>query len=368
MPGLPNTVLVVEDDADARANLIDILELDGYAADSAGTFGELMGRSDWDDLLAIVLDRRLPDGTADAFLAELRARAPNVPVIIVTGFADVEGAIAALRQGALDYIVKPIDSEIFRTRLARIAENRRIKDELKEAQEKVLQSERLAAIGQTMAGLAHESRNALQRSQACLEMLGLELTDRPAALDLVARIQKAQDDLYQLYEEVRDYSAPLRLSCHDHDLRPIVEQTWEHLAGLRSGRDARLEFHPASKPACCHVDAFALEQVFRNVLENSLAAGNDPLRITVRIQAGRLDDHPAVKISFVDNGPGLLPEARERIFEPFFTTKTKGTGLGMAISRRIVEAHGGRIAVGHAPAGAEIIVLLPCSLTVESRE
>ena len=234
---------------------------------------------------------------------------------------------------------------------------------INEAQERVLQSERLAAIGQMMAGLAHESRNALQRSQACLEMLAIEIHDRPAALNLVARIQKAQDDLYQLYEEVRDYAAPLRLTRARHDLRAVLERTWENLGALRSSRDARLECVSDGSPACCCVDAFALEQVFRNILENALAACSDPVRIRAEFQERRLDDEPGgdsqVSISIADNGPGLSAEAREKIFEPFFTTKTKGTGLGMAISRRIVEAHGGEIAVGREQPGAEIVITLP---------
>jgi len=79
---------------------------------------------------------------------------------------------------------------------------------LHEARRRLVQAERLAAIGQMVAGLAHESRNALQRSQACLEMLALQLDNQPRALNLVGRIQKANDDLHRLYEEVRGYSAP----------------------------------------------------------------------------------------------------------------------------------------------------------------
>ena len=228
-----------------------------------------------------------------------------------------------------------------------------------QAQEQLLQSERLAAIGQMMAGLAHESRNALQRSQACLEMLGLEIKDRPAALDLVSRLQRAQDDLHQLYEEVRDYAAPIRLQRAAYDLRPILEETWEHLATERSGRDARLDIYNGAERPVARVDRFAIERVFRNILENSLSACPDPVRIVVRFKACRLGDRPGLELNMTDNGPGLTAEAREKIFEPFFTTKTKGTGLGMAISRRIVEAHGGRIAVGPGCHGAEISVTLP---------
>jgi hypothetical protein len=224
-----------------------------------------------------------------------------------------------------------------------------------------LQSARLAAIGQMVAGLAHESGNALARSQACLEMLGLEVRDRPAALDLVARIQKAQDHLHQLYEEVRDYAAPIRLNCDVHDLRSILDETWEHLAALRGARDARLEFSNTDGAPICRVDRFALEQVFRNILENSLSAGTDPLRITVHFRRCQFEGRPALETSLADNGPGLAAEARHRIFEPFFTTKARGTGLGMAICTRLVEAHGGRIAVADPDGpGAVIVVTLPC--------
>jgi len=368
---ISNVVLVVEDDVDARSNLADILELDGYTTRSAGTFAEALAADDW-NLLAMILDRRLPDGIAEGFLPRLQTLAPDVPIIIVTGHADLEGAIAALRQGAADYIIKPVDADTLRARIAIIAETRRIKHELRLAQDKLMQAERLAAIGQTMTGLAHESRNALQRSQACLEMLALEVKDRPAALHFVARIQKAQDHLHQLYEEVRDYAAPIRLRYADHNLRTLLEQTWEHLASQRNGREARLDFDERDEWCSCRVDGFGIEQVFRNILENSLSACTDPVRITAGIQHCRLADKPAVQVSLADNGPGLTAVVKTRIFEPFFTTKTKGTGLGMAISRRIVEAHGGLIAIGTAePAqfegapserhGAEIIVILPLS-------
>ena len=95
-----------------------------------------------------------------------------------------------------------------------------------DAQQKALQAERLAAIGQMMAGLAHESGNALARSQTCLELLALEVQDRPEAIELIDRIQKAQDHLQQLYEEVRNYAAPFRLELESWDVALIWRQAW----------------------------------------------------------------------------------------------------------------------------------------------
>jgi PAS domain S-box-containing protein len=472
-------VLVVDDDPDTRANLCDILELDDYAVETAGTATEALDRRDWLDLSAILLDRRLPDGSAEELLPRLRYLAPDAAIMIVTGYADLQGAIAALRQGAADYILKPINPEALRASLARVAERRRLalakehsevafrtlveaapcmililrpehtivyfsrfaeeltgwkasqvlgKDYfplflpeeyrqaiagqiqsvlagtptrgfenpvlcqdgshrwmiwnaqrlpdyegspavlavgqditmLKHAQEQALQSERLAAIGQMMTGLAHESGNALARSKACLEMLAWEVQDRPEALDLIARIQKAQDHLQQLYEEVRGYAAPLKLEREVWDVAAVWRQAWENLALLRQGKEASLRAESGAADLRCTIDPFRLEQVFRNILENSLDACQNPVRIDILCSAAELDGQPAVRIAVRDNGPGLNPEQQQRIFQPFFTTKTKGTGLGMAIAKRIVEAHGGRIAVGSGPGlGAEILITLP---------
>ena len=119
--------------------------------------------------------------------------------------------------------------------------------ELKAAQERALQSERMAAIGQMCAGLAHESRNALQRSQACLEMLALKLEDRPRPSNLIVRIQQAQDDLHRLYEDVREYAAPIKLSIRECDLGEIWRRAWSHLEPVRRGRQATLR-EPLRRP------------------------------------------------------------------------------------------------------------------------
>ena len=232
--------------------------------------------------------------------------------------------------------------------------------ELRAAQQRALQAERLAAIGEMVAGLAHEGRNALYRGQVCLEMLALEVEDRPEALRLIDRLQQAQDDLLTLYEDVQDYAAPIHLERRVCDLAEVWRTAWTHLAPLREGREAVLREEIEGLDPHCAVDPFRLEQVFRNLLENSLAACRDPVEIAIYCTPAEVDGHPALRVVVRDHGPGLGPEQKQRLFEPFYTTKTKGTGLGMAITKRIVEAHGGRIAVGEgAGPGAEIILTLP---------
>ncbi len=232
----------------------------------------------------------------------------------------------------------------------------------REAEARLLQSERLAAIGQTVAGLAHESRNAFQRSQACLEMLAMELEGHADELELVERIQRALDHLHHLYEEVRDYAAPINIDRQPCVLSHVWRDAWTHLELARQRKRVALREETRAVNLTCAVDWFAMGQVFRNILENAVYSCPDPGEIVISCQAARLIGQPALEISIRDDGPGFEPEAREKVFTAFFTTKTKGTGLGMAIAKRIVDAHGGTIAVGEARSrGAEILITLPRS-------
>lgn len=472
-------VLLIEDDADARANLVDILELDELRVAAACSIEEGLAELAREPVDYVVLDRRLPDGTAEDALPRIRAAAPDAGVIIVTGYTDLDGVISALRQGADDYLLKPVNPELLRQRLSQLRERRRLAEEsrrsenafravvesaacmivilrsdrriayfnafaqevtgyaadeaqgcdffellltadertrcadvfdcvfegatlrnyqtflmrqdgtraevlwnarrlesqpegqvllavgqditsLAEAQRRALQAERLAAIGQMVAGLAHESRNALQRSQACLEMLEFEIEGNDGALDLVRRIQRAQDQLKKLFDEVRGYVAPIQLDRGQHHLRDVWREAWESLAEQREGRQVTLRERSEGCDDGCRVDRFRLVQVFRNLFENALAACREPVEIEVVCQRALCHGSDGLRVRVCDNGPGLNAEQRARIFEPFFTTKTQGTGLGMAIAKRIVDAHGGDLFVGDDwPSGAELVLLLP---------
>lgn len=227
------------------------------------------------------------------------------------------------------------------------------------AVERALQSERLAAIGQTVAGLAHESRNAFQRSQACLELLELELAGRADELELVARIQRALNHLHRLYNEVRDYAAPIKLDYQMCDLAHVWRDAWAQLEVDRKGKNVQLQETINGIDLNCVVDWFTIGQVFRNILENAIAACPDPGQVEIRCQQHSSAGQDWVEIAIQDNGPGIEPDARAKVFDAFFTTRNKGTGLGMAITSRIIEAHGGSIRLGSAGGGAEFVISLP---------
>jgi PAS domain S-box-containing protein len=234
--------------------------------------------------------------------------------------------------------------------------------DFQEAQQRALQVERLAAIGQMVAGLAHESRNALQRSQSCLTILAYRLQGQPEMLNLLNRVQKAQDDLHQLFEEVREYAGPLHLETRVVNLTEVWWEAWADLGAETRG--AELHEEGDGTDLRCPASPFHLKQVFRNLFENALGVAPPPVRVIIRWGAAQLGGQEAVRVAVCDNGPGFPAEQRPKAFEPFFTTKVHGTGLGLAICKRIVDAHGGRIEVGaSAGSGAEILITLPRSMS-----
>lgn len=346
-------ILMIEDDRDPLAGLRDVLEEEGHTLQTAGTLAEAFGRDDLSAFSVIFLDRNLPDGLADAHLPRLKACAPDAAIIVITGYADLEDVAEAIRQGAVDYLVKPRNPQWLKARLARIVEWR-------EANERVAQAERLAAIGQMLTVLSHESRNDLQLAISCVELLALEARGRPEMLALVRRIRLAHEHLLQLYDDLRGYAAPVQLHRERCDVNGIALQAWSSLSPLREGRDLRFDANRDGEPVHWGVDRSRLEQVFRNILENALAACPDPVEIMCQISEVRVDGERLARIVFHDNGPGLSRAQQGKIFDPFYTTKLKGTGLGMTISKQIVEAHGGEIRVESLPGyGAKFVITLP---------
>ena len=262
--------------------------------------------------------------------------------------------------------VKIGDRTIFAGIMRDMTERRQSESDLRSAQQKLIQSERLAAIGQMVTGLAHESRNALQRSRACLDMLSLDLESAPVQQDLVHRSRSALVELQTLYEEVRNYAAPIQLERSRQSIYRLCNEVWGNLADQWRLLRVQLVIHSDPCPEI-YCDKHRIGQVLRNIFENSLSVAPPGSKIFVdcRKIAGTNAGEPRVEICIADQGPGLDPSQRARIFEPFYTTKTKGTGLGMAICQRIIEAHGGQIGVAESCHGSEGVEASGAIITFE---
>jgi len=244
-----------------------------------------------------------------------------------------------------------------------ISERKSAEARLAESHNKLVQSERLAAMGQMVSAIAHESRNALQRIQVGVDMLNYEIAESSEARDDLERINRARADLEHLHDDLRSFAGPIKLNAATGNLAEAWRQAWTSLHVARTDRDARLIEVIDDVDLSCEFDAFRIEQVFRNLFENSLSASSDPAEITVSCQNTDKNGVHAVAISVRDNGPGLTEEIRSHVFEAFHTTKAKGTGLGMAIAKRLLEAHQGIIAVvDDCCEGAEFVITLPRKL------
>ena len=130
-------VLIIEDDRGNRESLRRILKLDGYEVDVAESWSAAFQRDNWSEYFAILLDRKLPDGSADEWLPKVRHAAPEAGLIVITAFVDLEGAITAIRHGADDYLIKPIDGDDVRGRLRRFVELRDTKIALRTTEEEL---------------------------------------------------------------------------------------------------------------------------------------------------------------------------------------------------------------------------------------
>jgi PAS domain S-box-containing protein len=325
--------------------------------------GEFVAAADRPRLEALM--RKAPAGGARAELTLRRGDGGTLPVnVAANALPEDTGGVCLVVTDLTEQRRREEERvQLAREQTVRAALERQVREQtaaLREVQQKALDSERLAAIGQMAAGLAHESRNALQRSQACLSVLAMKCQGRPEELDLLARAQRAQDDLHRLYEEVREYAAPLNLAPRACRPAALWREAWEELGPRRAGRDTALREEGDGGDRECVADPFHLKQVFRNLLENTLDAVRDPVRVEVCCSRSESGGWAAVRVAVRDNGPGFTPEHRQKLFDPFFTTKVRCTGLGLAICKRIVEAHGGQIAAGDGP-GAEVVITLPGS-------
>jgi signal transduction histidine kinase len=245
-------------------------------------------------------------------------------------------------------------------RCALVIENSKLYQQMKER-------DRLAALGEMSAGLAHEIRNPLAAIKGAIQYLEpsrLPTEDREFLEIIIEEVNRLNGVVTQFL----DYSRPLKPSMAPSAVNEILDKTFRLLLAETPPQiEVRLDLAPSLPRVLC--DAEQLKQVFLNLALNAYQAMPRGGRLTVATRVERDElafwregkrRRDVVEIRFRDSGPGIPEEARENIFVPFYTTKEKGTGLGLAICQRIVKAHGGSIAVRSAPGeGAEFVISLP---------
>jgi signal transduction histidine kinase len=224
-----------------------------------------------------------------------------------------------------------------------------LKAELSEKNRLLERSNRLAALGEMAAGMAHEIRNPLGGIQLYASMLAGDLNDRPAQLAVVRKISQGVHRLEGLVSQVLQFTREIRAHIATMNLAQTVMQSVEY-AALRMGKKQIDCQRLGPSDLEIQADSNLIEQAILNLLLNAADASAENGRITIEFRAPTHEQEARqFVLSVEDNGPGVPAEMMDKIFNPFFTTKDDGTGLGLAIVHRIVEAHDGTIIVKNIP-------------------
>lgn len=251
-----------------------------------------------------------------------------------------------------------------RTHEALQEEVRRLRRELAVKDRELMLRRRLAALGELVAGVAHEVRNPLGAIQLYSDLLRTRCRDEKL-VDALRLIDKIEAGIQAIDAVVEDTLAlaPRGRDAGGCDVAGLVAGVHESVRRVLGERRVALQVSCPPEPLRVLADERGLQRVLINLLTNAAEASSPGQTVHLSVAAEARRVHFSVR----DSGPGLAPEVRERIFEPFFTTKSHGTGLGLTIAHRLVEAYGGRLDVRDADGGgAEFTVSLERGATSAS--
>ncbi len=232
---------------------------------------------------------------------------------------------------------------------------------LEQMRAQLSRSERLATLGQVAAGIAHEIRNPLVGLGSTATLLLEDFAEGDSRRDDLNTILKETRRLDRIVSQIVDYARPRDLLPVTFQLEELLDESLQVLSVLLQQKGIHVHRYRPSQVSALYADRDQLKQVVLNILQNALEAmpGNGALHLSIAEEL--YEDHQGLRLKVEDTGKGIDPKVLSRIFEPFFTTgKHRGTGIGLAICRNIVEAHGGEIhAESQQHHGTTISVWLP---------
>ena len=256
-------------------------------------------------------------------------------------------------------------TQLYRELAERLAETNR---RLEQAQAEARRSERLAALGQLSAGLAHEIRNPLGVIKGSAEMLSQKLqASDELARELAGYISTEVNRLSALVTEFLDFARPLHAQPQPANLTALLDRVLQIVADRAKGKPVRVEREYSSGLPLVPLDESLCEQAFLNLVQNAYEAMEEQGgTLRVRVHPANKNDQSGVELQLADTGPGVPEELREEIFNPFVTTKKSGVGLGLSIVSKIVDGHQGSIHVENAPGGGAVFTLFFPLVEVEN--
>jgi two-component system NtrC family sensor kinase len=384
-------ILIIEDEKRLRSNLQLLLQSEGYTVSAAADGREGITCLQQEPYDVVITDIMMEGVNGFQVMEYIAANTPETMVIVITGYASTESATEALRKGAYDYIAKPFEVEMVlfsleraleKVRLqrevtrhteeleARVAErtkalaemNQKLEHslvELKSAQEQLIQTEKLSALGELISGFAHEINNPLTSVVGYAELLA-ESEDCPP--DVCSGLEKICQEAVRCHHIVQNLLSFARKKKPEKDyidLTTLCLKTIDLLAYQFRVNNITTVTHFAERLPWTMADNHQIQQVLVNILSNAYHAMAD-YQGKGQLTIATAYDETWLYIKITDTGPGIASENLRRIFNPFYTTKEKGTGLGLSLSYGLIKEHGGEITVtSPAGEGATFTIALP---------
>ena len=375
---MPGKILIVDDEDGVRKVLSLSLEAAGYQVFTAANAPDALTEVARVLPEIVLADIRMPGMDGIELLKRIKSEHADTEVIMMTGHAELDLAVRSLQHEAADFITKPISYAALEVALKRVQEKAWMRAQLREYTEnlerlveeksnRLIEAERMAAIGQTVAAIAHGVKNisgGLTGGMYVLER-GIELYDRRYLLQgwqmIKRNVQKIKTLMLDLLRFAKDRKPEYDLCDPNIPAREVY-----HLMAARArqcGMDLKLDLDPNLGRVV--LDPEGIYTCLLNLVTNAVDAccNGDACgegRHEVVLASGAREGW-AVEYRVKDNGAGMDPETRSRIFRGFFSTKgAKGTGLGLMVTEKIVREHGGTIQVESEPGkGTLFVIRLP---------
>jgi signal transduction histidine kinase len=384
-------ILLIEDELRLRNNLKVLLENEGYRVTPAENGADGIKKAGEQTYDLVITDLVMPEMDGFQVMDYLKAHVPDTVVLAMTGYVSSESAIAALRHGAYDYVSKPFDFDIMKVTIERALEKVRLQKalrrymteleqkveertraltetnqklerslvDLKAAQEHLIQAERLSALGELVAGVAHELANPLSTITMNAQLMAKVSTLEERARTRLEKIDAAATHCGTIVKGLVSFARKQKPEMTCVEINAVLDKALDLLAYQLKVCQIELERHFDERLPGTMADPHQLQQVFINIGTNACqamagAAGRGTLTVDTTAADG------VIHIGFHDDGPGISKEQLRKIFDPFFTTKPDGTGLGLSISYGIVREHAGDISVHSVVGkGTSFVITLP---------
>jgi signal transduction histidine kinase len=361
-----NAVLLVDDERDFADLLAERLQARGFRVQTAYDGEEALRLAAGHDLDVAVLDVNLPGIDGLTLLRELKKLRPQAEALMLTGQNDLATAVAGMKLGASDYLVKPVPIERLTEAIAR-AQERRV-ERLESL--RMAETAKMAAIGQMAEGVAHEINNPVNVMVHLAGWMGDLLEDIPdAPADTLGELKDSLAKMQAQGVRCKQITAKLLCLCRKDapaergpvDLGGLLRELADARAGRMAAQGVAAELALPAEPPVLELPRADIAAALGNILDNALDAMPQGGRLSITVSRPAAEAG-GVGVEIADTGHGISAANLPRVFEPFFSTKDvgQGTGLGLSVSYGTVKALGGDILMDSEPdKGTRVLVTLP---------